>query len=137
MKAMPKQSRIVGALIILAAVLLLVGSLVHWLIILGVLKEHAPLPITLYFHSLAVINPICAIGLFKRKRWGRLMAIGVGLTQLPAHGYMIYLDNFAGWISGLSLSERLIDMVLCIILIAAFSSTPFERAFADDTSEIR
>ena len=126
---MPEKHPGVQFLINLSAVLLIVAGAVHWLIIFGVMHEHTPLLVAVYFHSLAVFDPLAAVGLFKRRNWGRLLAIALAALQLPAHGYMIYLDNFAGWTSGLSLPERMVDVVLSTVLIIVFSTKPFRRAF--------
>ena len=126
---MPEKHRGVQFLINLTAVSLIVAGAVHWLIIFGIMHERTPLLITVYFHSLAVIDPVSAVGLFKRRNWGRLMAMGLAALQIPAHGYMIYLDNFTSWTSGLSLPERMVDMVLSTVMIAVFSTKPFRRAF--------
>ncbi|MCK9603088.1 MAG: hypothetical protein M0R66_01725 [Candidatus Omnitrophica bacterium] len=69
----------------LISILLLLGGLAHWLVIFGILEEKVTPLIDLYFHSLAILSPLAALGLWRLKNWGRILAIAICLTQFPAH----------------------------------------------------
>lgn len=113
-------------------VLFILGGIIHWLIIFGVLKEIAPFFITIYFHSLAVFSPLAGIGLVLIKKWGRKTGLLIALTQIPAHLYMLYLDNFANWESGLTVLERGIDIVFAIFFLSYFNSCIVKERFRDN-----
>ena len=114
--------RMIGALFLL-------GGVVHWLIIFGVMKEAAPLFITVYFHSLAIFSPLAGIGICFIKEWGRKLGLLIALTQLPAHGYMLYLDSYANWNSGVAPWERGLDMAFAIFLLIYFQSSSIKTRF--------
>ena len=56
------------------AILFCLGGLAHWLILTGVFAEglrpedEAPRAIMIYFHSLAIVSPLTAIGLWRLRR---------------------------------------------------------------------
>lgn len=106
--------RIIGGLFI-------AGGMVHWLIILGVMTEIAPLVITFYFHSLAALSPLAGVGLIFIKNWGRKLGMLIAITQIPAHAVMIYLDEFAGRHSGVAPWERGIDLVFAVFYLVFFN----------------
>ena len=108
------------------AALFVLGGLAHWLLLFGVLHEHAPWPIAIYFHSLAVLDPLAGAGLWRCRQWGRWLALAIAATQLAAHGCMIYLDTAAGWQSGVGLPERLLDMAFALFLLV-FLNLPSRR----------
>lgn len=107
------------------------GGIIHWLIIFGVMKETAPLFISIYFHSLAVFSPITGIGVALIKEWGRKAGLLIAITQIPAHLYMLYLDNFANWKSGLTAWERGIDIVFAIFFLSYFNSCSVKEKFRE------
>lgn len=95
-----------------SGILFIVGGVIHWLILFGVIVEKAPFLVGTYFHSLAVFSMIAGIGLVRSKNWGIQIAIVICVTQIPAHLYMIYLDSFKGWNSGYGVPERVVDLAL-------------------------
>jgi hypothetical protein len=101
----------------LAGILFIAGGIIHWLIIFDILKEKTPLLITVYFHSLSVLSPAAGAGLLLFKERGRKTALFIAATQIPAHLYMMTIDRFCEWNSGLSYNERIIDIIFaCFIL---------------------
>lgn len=106
-----------------------VGGCIHWMIILGIMQEATPVFITFYFHSLAVLSPLAGIGLFKLRKWGRGLGFFIVITQIPAHLYMIWLDNFTSWESGLSLIERGFDIGFAVFYIIFFSRPNVKKLF--------
>lgn len=92
------------------SILFLLGAISHWLIIFGILKEKAPPLINWYFHSLAILNPLVAFGLWRRKEWGRFLAITICITQFPAHGYMLWQQILSG---GQVETWRFLDLLFC------------------------
>ncbi|MBW2661535.1 MAG: hypothetical protein JRD93_06015 [Deltaproteobacteria bacterium] len=110
-------------------VLFLLGGIVHWLIIFGVIKEATPVLITIYFHSLAIFSPLAGIGLCFIKEWGRKLGLLIALTQLPAHGYMLYLDSYANWNSGVAPWERGLDMAFAIFYLIYFQFSAIKTRF--------
>ena len=107
----------------------LLGGVVHWLIIFGVMKEVAPILITIYFHSLAIFSPLAGYGLCNFREWGRKLGLIIALTQLPAHSYMIYLDSYTKWNSGVTTCERGLDMAFAIFFLIYFQFPPIKARF--------
>ncbi|WP_319574667.1 hypothetical protein [uncultured Desulfobacter sp.] len=97
------------------------GGVVHWLIILGWMQEITPTIITVYFHSLAVLSPLAGIGIFRFKEWGRKLGYFVVITQIPSHTYMILLDHFQNWGSGVGVFERSLDLLFAGFYIIFFN----------------
>ena len=119
----------------ITAIGLCLGGVVHWLIILGFMQEITPFSITLYFHSLAVLSPLAGVGIFKFRDWGRKLGYFIVITQIPAHSYMIWLDNFTTWESGVGISERGFDLVFAVFYIIFFSRQRVRAYFfAESTS---
>ena len=110
-------------------VLFLLGGIVHWLIIFGVIKEATPVLITIYFHSLAIFSPLTGYGLCIFREWGRKLGLIIVLTQLPAHSYMIYLDSYTNWNSGVTTWERGLDMAFAIFFLIYFQFPPIKARF--------
>ena len=118
--------RVVGALFIL-------GGIVHWLIIFGVMKETTPLFISIYFHSLAIFSPLAGVGLCFIKEWGRKLGLVIALTQILAHGYMLYLDSYQNWNSGVTAWERGLDMAFAIFYLIYFQGPGIRARFKAGT----
>lgn len=93
------------------------------------MKEAAPLLITAYFHSLAIFSPLAGIGLCFIKEWGRKLGLVIVLTQLPAHGYMLYLGSYANWNSGVAPWERGLDMAFAIFYLIYFQLPAIKTRF--------
>lgn len=108
------------AILRIFAILLVLGGLVHWLIIFGVMTERTPLLIEAYFHSLAILSPAAGVGLWLRSTPGIQLATFIFITQIPAHLYMIYLDSYQGWESGYSVPMRLLDIAMVVIGLLYF-----------------
>lgn len=107
-------------LIYLTAGVFLIGGFIHWLIIFGVMTERSPLLLTTYFHSLAVLDLLVALGLLYKKRWALYLGLMIALTQIPAHVYMWYIDNYLAYGSGVGIETRIIDILLSIIYLGIF-----------------
>lgn len=95
----------------------LVAGLLHWLVVLGFISEKTPLVIDVYFDSLAVLNLIVAWGFFTNVAWAITLGLAIMLLQLPAHSYMIYLDEWSSYGSGLSNSARIVDIFFALLYI--------------------
>lgn len=101
--------------------LFLYGGVIHWLIICGIMKEKAPLILTIYFHSLAVLSIIAGVGLLTIKNWGRKIGYLIVITQIPAHIIMLYLDIFQNYGSGVSAGERSLDLGFALFYVIFYS----------------
>lgn len=101
----------------LLGLIFVVAGFVHWLIIGGVLTENAPAIITYFFHSLAVIDFVVAYCFLKRKYELHPVVYFVAVGQIIAHSYMIYLDQYTGYGSGVSTLSRYIEIIFAIFLI--------------------
>lgn len=113
-----------------AGVLFIGGGIIHWLIIFGIFKEKTPLLITLYFHSLSILSPAAGAGLFQLKEWGRKTAIFIAGTQIPAHLYMITIDRFYAWNSGLSYTERIADIIFAGFILIFLTRKKQKQLFS-------
>jgi len=113
----------------ITGLLFLYGSVIHWLIIFGVMSEKAPLLLTVYFHSLAVFNILAGIGLLSLKPWGRIAGFYIAVTQIPAHIIMIYLDMVHHYNSGLTCMERGIDIGFALFYIIYFTNPKIRLKF--------
>ncbi len=98
------------------ALLLVLGAVIHWLIIFGVMYELAPLVLTLYFHSLAIVGIVAGYGLFKSKKYGYYVSLYIAVTQFFSHGYMAYVQYYYLYDSGVSLMERGVEILFSIFL---------------------
>jgi len=102
----------------IVGILLVVAGCIHWFIIFGVFSERAPLVVDSYFNSLAVIDIVAGIGLLvSRKRWVYELILFIGITQILAHGYMLYIGIAEQYDSGISASNRIFEIGLAIFLI--------------------
>lgn len=101
--------------------LFLYGSIIHWLIILELMHEKAPLILTIYFHSLAVFNIVACVGLLLVKNWGRKTGFFIVITQIPAHFVMLFLDIFQNYGSGVSTEERILDLGFALFYVIFYS----------------
>ena len=99
----------------IVAVLFVLGAITHWLIIFGVMEEPAPLALTLYFHSLAILNPLTAFGLWTLRRWAVSLVLFIATTQVLSHGWMLMFWGFESW--------RLLDMAL-VVGVAIYLTRP-------------
>ncbi len=106
-----------------------IGGAVHGLIIFGIMEEIAPLTVTLYFHSLAVLSPLCGTGIILLKKWGRQLGFWIVCTQIPAHFYMIWLDTLTDWQSGVSVIERGVDLAFAVFYLVFFNTRKVRNVF--------
>lgn len=107
-----------------------IGGFVHWMIIFGLMQELTPILITIYFHSLAILSPACGIGILLSKAWGRKLGFFIACTQIPAHLYMLWLDHFTNWQSGVNFSERSFDLVFAVFYIIFFNIQRVKKMFS-------
>lgn len=111
------QNRFYTIISNILGILLIIGGVIHWLIIFGVLHERAPYGITLYFHSLAVLDILAGVGLIRQYRWAYLLVAYIGVTQIAAHGYMSVLDIHHQYGSGITTIERGVDILIALTFI--------------------
>ncbi len=121
---LPKQRALI--IIRLISILLLLGGLSHLLIIFGVWEEKVTPLIDLYFHSLVVLNPLAALGLWRLKNWGRILTIAICLTQFPAHFTVFALkisqkQNLDYW--------RIWDLLFCLAFIFFLTRQETKKLF--------
>ena len=112
------------------ACLFFLGGIIHWLIIFNVIQEITPMIVTIYFHSLSILSPLTGLGLFQLKEWGRKLGFYIVITQIPAHAYMIWLDTFSEWDSGVGFSERGLDLVFAVFYIIFFNHYKIKSLFS-------
>lgn len=105
----------------IASILFIYGAVTHWLIIFGILTEVAPLILTIYFHSLAILNPITAYGLWKLKSFGKNLGMFIAITQLISHGWMLIFYPFENW--------RILDIIFAVFYMIYFSKEKIKKLF--------
>lgn len=110
----------------LISILLLLGGLSHLLVIFGVWEEKVTSLLDLYFHSLVVLSPLAALGLWRLKNWGRILAIAIALSQFPAH-----LAAFALKISQKQNLDywRIWDLLFCLTFIFLLTRQETKKLF--------
>mgnify|MGYP006285459183 CR=1 FL=1 len=101
----------------LICLLLLVGAFIHLLIIVGIMSEEGiPLFFTVYFHSLLVMNVVCAFGLWYYQRWGWYLVILIALSQIFSHMYLLVF-----YFQVNQVIDRIVDIVLVTYLLYYFN----------------
>lgn len=98
-------------------VLLICGGLIHVGIIVGLFHENTPIFITFYFHSLAIIDLIAGYSVISRRRYAYWFIMFIGITQIFSHGYMVFLDTYLGYNSGVLIVSRCMDIIFSMFLI--------------------
>lgn len=119
-----------------AGLIFVIAGVVHWLIIFGVIYEKTPILLTYYFNSLAILNLIAGFNLILCKEFGRKVGLFIMLTQIPSHSYMIAMDLFYFWNSGVSILERIVDIVLSLLYIYVFSFNVSVRKFMNENCAV-
>lgn len=110
----------------LISILLLVGGLSHLLVIFGIWEERVTPLLDLYFHSLVILSPLAALGLWRLKNWGRILAIAICLSQFPAHLVAFALkisqkQNLDYW--------RIWDLLFCLTFIFFLTRADAKKLF--------
>lgn len=112
-------------------VLFIFGGLIHFAILAGFLVERAPSFISWYFHSLSILDIVTGIGLYKQKTWAVKLGLFIMYTQIPTHSYMLYLDMFQDYRSGVPEWQRFIELGLAIFYISLFSFIGKAKTFTE------
>lgn len=107
----------------------MVGALIHWLIIFGIMVEKTPFVLTMYFHSLAVINIIGGTGILMMKQWGRMVGLLIATTQIPAHLAMVILGVYYNYDSGLTIVERGVDIGFAVFFLVFYNHPKVKSQF--------
>ena len=79
--------------------------------------EKSPLLLTVYFHSLAVFDIVAGIGILMNKKCGYIITLLIALTQIPAHSYVLVLDVYRLYGSGVSVLVREIEIFLSVCFL--------------------
>lgn len=102
----------------IVGILLVIAGGIHWFIIFGFFSERAPLVVDIYFNSLAVVDIVAGVGLLvSRRRWVYETIFFIGITQVLAHGYMLYIGVTEHYESGISAFDRVVEIGLAVFLI--------------------